>query len=102
MKMTTRQNNSQSLHLLRQSSTFHPNSLVLKIPVHVAHLDLEDAAPELQAHLFRLNVTGRKELVFDIFGEILAKLSGKYHKEATQKFMDILDKWDWNAATQRS
>lgn len=40
----------------------------------MAHLDLEDAAPELQAPLFRLNVTGRKELVFDIYlGKILAK-----------------------------
>lgn len=28
--------------------------------VHVAHLDLDDAAAELHAPLFKLNVTGRK------------------------------------------
>lgn len=37
--------------------------------MHTAHLDLEDAAAELHAPLFKLNVTGRDKLAYNIFQE---------------------------------
>ena len=74
-----------------------------KIPVHVAHLDLEDAAPELQAPLFRLNVTGRKKLVFDIYlGKILAKHQVKTTKKPHRNSWIFWTNESWNVPTQRS